>query len=382
MGAMMAIGPLSTDMYLPALPVLSHELGATMSQTQITLTATLLGMALGPLLIGPLSDARGRRGPLLIGMSCYVVLSLLCLIAHSIGLLIVLRFAQGFAASAGIVIALAIARDLYAGRALARCVSLLMMVNFLAPIVAPVLGGLLLSFTSWRGVFVSLALFGIALVLVVAFGLSETLPPARRQDGGFSASLAEFRFLLFNGRFVGCALSLGFTFTAIFVYIASSPFIFENIYGLSPQSTSLVFGVIALGIPITAQLNARLLTRISAQELLIWGASAIALGSIALIAAVITGVGLIGVLPSCFLIVTSVGLITPNATALALSKARAAGSASALLGVLQIGLAVVVAPLIGLAGSKSALPMAATIAGSGLATLLTVVVLSRSGKGN
>lgn len=380
LGTMTAIGPLSSDMYLPSLPTISHELGATMSQTQITLTASLFGVALGQLLIGPISDARGRRGPLLVGMILYVLTSLLCLVAPSIGLLIALRFAQGGAAAAGVVISLAIARDLYGGRALARCISLLMMVNYCAPMIAPVLGGLLLSFTSWRGVFVTLALIGTVIVLVVAVGLSETLQPAQRQSGGVTASLADFRHLLFDGRFVGLALSLGFTFAAIFVYISSAPFILENVYGLAPQSSGVVFGINALGVPIMAQVNARLVGRASPQKLLIGGTAVLAIGSLALIGAVLTGVGLIGVLPSFFVLISSVGLIAPNAMALALGNVRAAGSASAILGVLQIIIGVVAAPLVGLGGSETAVPMALTIAVFSITTLATVVMVCRPGK--
>jgi DHA1 family bicyclomycin/chloramphenicol resistance-like MFS transporter len=377
LGAMTAIGSLSIDMYLPSLPTISHELGATMSQTQITLTACLFGVALGQMLIGPISDARGRRGPLLIGMALYALTSLLCIFAPSVSLLIALRFIQGVAGAAGIVIALAIARDLYTGLALARCISLLMMVNYLAPMIAPVIGGQLLNFTSWRGVFVTLALIGTVIVLVVAFRLSETLPPAQRQSGGVSASLADFRHLLFDGRFVGLALSMGFTFAAIFVYISSSPFILQNIYGLLPQRASFVYGINALGVPVMAQVNARLVGRMSPQKLLMGGAAALAIGGLALVGAVITGIGLVGVLSSFFVLIASVGLIAPNATALALGNVRAAGSASALLGVLQIVIGVVVAPLVGLGGSETAVPMALTIAAFGLATLTTVVVVCR-----
>jgi DHA1 family bicyclomycin/chloramphenicol resistance-like MFS transporter len=380
LGTMAAIGPLSTDMYLPSLPTISYELGASMSQAQITLTACLFGMALGQMIIGPISDAYGRRGPLLAGMVLYVLTSLLCLVAPSVDLLIALRLLQGVAGAAGIVISFAIARDLYAGRALARCISLLMMVNYLAPMIAPVLGGQLLNFTSWRGIFVTLAIIGAVIVLVVAFGLGETLKPEQRQRGGITASLADFRHLLRDGRFVGLALSLGFTFSAIFVYISSSPFILENIYGLLPQNASLVFGVNALGVPIMAQVNARLVGRVSPQKLLIWGAALLATGGIALIGAVITGAGLVGVMPAFFLLIASVGLIAPNAMALALSNVRAAGSASALLGVLQIVIAVVAAPLVGLAGSESAIPMAAAIAVFSVATLVTVIVVCRPGK--
>lgn len=348
-----------------------------MSQTQITLTIYLLGAALGQLIIGPLSDACGRRGLLLIGMTVYAVASLLCIFSPSISLLIALRLVQGVAAGVGIVISLAIARDLYAGLALARCISLLMMVNFLAPMIAPVLGGQLLYFTSWRGVFVTLALIGALLVLVIAFRLGETLPLAQRQNGGVSALLTDFRHLFSNIRFVGFALTLGFTFTAIFVYISSSPFILQNIYGLLPQRASFVYGINALGVPVMAQVNSRLVGRLSPQKLLIGGAATLAIGALALLAAVITGIGLVGVLPSFFVFIASVGLIAPNATALALGNVKAAGSASALLGVLQIVIGIIVAPLVGLAGSGTAVPMSATIATAGLATLATVLIVCR-----
>lgn len=271
LGGMAAIGPLSTDMYLSALPTISHELGASMSQIQITLTACLLGAALGQMLIGPISDARGRRWPLLIGMALYALTSLLCLIAPSVDILIALRFIQGIAAGSGIVIAFAVARDLYTDRALASCISLLMMVNYLAPMIAPVFGGLLLNVTSWRGIFVALALLGGVIVLAVAFGLGETLPAINRLHGGISTSLTDVRLLLGDGRFIGFALTLGFTFTAVFVYISSSPFILENIYGLAPGHASLVLGINGLGVPIMAQVNARLLGRLSPQKLLFWG---------------------------------------------------------------------------------------------------------------
>lgn len=377
LGAIAAIGPLATDMYLPALPAISQELGATMTLTQITLTASLLGVAIGQIFVGPLSDARGRRGPLLIGMSVYAVTSLLCIIAPSVEVLIALRFVQGVAGAAGIVVSFAIARDLYTDLALARCISLLMMVNYLAPMIAPPLGGLLLGFTSWRGIFVVLALFGAAIVLVVAFWPGETLHPEQRQKGGVVTTLAEFRHLFSDRLFMGLALALGFTFAAIFIYISSSPFILENVYGLLPGQSSLALGVNALGIPIAAQINARLLGRLSPQRLLMIGTVALALGSLALIGAVVMGMGLIGVLVSLFILVASVGFITPNAMALALNRARAAGSASALLGVLQLGPGAVVSPLVGLAGSTSAMPMALTIAVAGIVTFVTVTIVLR-----
>ena len=222
LGGLTAFGPLSTDMYLPALPTVSQDLSATMSQTQLTLSAGILGLALGQVLTGPISDARGRRWPLLIGVAAFALMSLLCIVAPSVEVLIALRFGQGVAGAAGVVLALAIARDLYAGVALARCISLLMTINFLAPMIAPVIGGQLLTFTSWRGVFVTLALIGGGALLAVAFGLGETLPADRRQSGGISTTLRAFRELLTDRHFLGYALVCSFAFAAGITYISSS----------------------------------------------------------------------------------------------------------------------------------------------------------------
>lgn len=379
LGGLTAFAPLSTDMYLPSLPTVSRDLGGTMSQAQLTLIACILGLSLGQVIIGPISDALGRRRPLLIGIAAYMLASLLCIVAPSIAVLTVLRFVQGVAGAAGIVIASAIARDLYAGIALARCVSLLMTVTFVAPIVAPVLGGQLLTFTSWRGVFVTLALIGVVALGATAFGLSETLPAGRRNRGGLSASLAVFRKLLMDRRFVGYALTGGFAFAGGITYISVSPFALQNIYGLSPQLFGLLFGVNALGLASMSQVSGRLIGRVSPLRLLTWGVVAIAVAGATLLVVVLSGIGLVGVLLSLFVLVASLGFIAPNSTALALANVNPemAGSASALLGVLQFSIGSVAGPLVGLGGSTSAVPMAAAIAAFGLASLLTFVVFSR-----
>lgn len=276
-------------------------------------------------------------------------------------------------------LALAIVSDLYAGLTQARFFSLLMQINGLAPMVAPILGSQLLRFTSWRGVFVALALAGVVLLATSAFGLSETLEASNRQRGGISASLRAFRELLTDRRFTGYALSCGFAFTACIIYISVSPFILQNIYGVSPQLLGILFGINALGIVIMAQINSKLVGRVSSQKLLTWGYTLLALGGMLSLVAVLTGIGLVGILPSIFLLVSSLGLVMPNATtlALALADAKAAGSASALLGVLQLGIGAVVAPLVGLADTATALPMAVAIAAFSIATLLTFIVLCR-----
>ena len=377
LGGLSALASLSTDMYLPSLPTLSRDLGATLPQAQLTLSAGILGLALGQVIAGPSSDALGRRRPLLIGMGIFTVVSLLCIVAPTIGVLMVLRFVQGMAGAAGISIALAIVSDLYAGTTQARFFSLLTQVSGLAPIAAPVIGSQLLNLTSWRGIFVILALIGLLLLLVAAFGLGETLPTNRRQNGGIAASLRAFRELLSNRIFVACALVSGLAFAAGIVYISISPFLLQNLYGVSTQQIGLVFGVNALGIVIMAQIGGRLIGRVSPQTLFVWGTVIIATGGIALLVAVLSGAGLIGILVSLFVVVASLGFIAPNATTLAMGSTQTAGSASALLGVMQLIIGAVAAPLVGLGGTASAIPMAAAIAGFGLITLFIALVSFR-----
>jgi DHA1 family bicyclomycin/chloramphenicol resistance-like MFS transporter len=377
LGGLSALGALSTDMYLPALPAMSQELGATMPQTQMTLSAGILGLALGQVVAGPGSDALGRRRPLLIGLLLYTLASLLCIIAPSIELLTLLRFVQGVAGAAGIAIALAIVSDLYTGTSQARLFALLMQVSGLAPIVAPIIGSQLLRFTSWHGIFIALALIGVMLLIATALGLRESLPAGRRQQGGIAATLQIFRTLLTERSFLGYALASGLAFAAGITYISVSPFILQNIYGVSAQMLGMLFGLNALGIVAMAQVSARLAGRVSPYRLLGWGAAAIALGGIGLLLAAASGVGLIGILPALFVVVSSLGLIAPSATTLALSNTQAAGSAAALLGVLQLLIGAVAAPLIGIGGTESILPMAVAIAGFGVATAVVFRVFCR-----
>jgi len=382
LGALSAFGPLSIDMYLPALPSLSRDFSTGASQVQLTLSACLLGLALGQTIAGPISDALGRRRPLLVGLTAYALASLLCVVAPSVFALVVLRFIQGVAGAAGIVIARAIVRDLYSGVAVARFFSLLMLVNGLAPILAPLFGGLLLRFTSWRGVFIVLAIIGTLLVLAAATGLSETLPPDRRQSGGVRATITTFRQLLTNRFFVGYALSCGLAFGAMFAYISGSPFVLQDIYGLSPQLFSVLFGMNAFGLMLAGQVNGRLVSRVPPVRLLATGLTATAIGGAALLGVVtIGGLGLLGVLPSLFVVVSSLGFVLPNAAALALSgHPRTAGSASALLGVLQFAIGAIAAPLVGVSGTRTALPMSVVMAALGVSALGAFVLLGRDSR--
>jgi DHA1 family bicyclomycin/chloramphenicol resistance-like MFS transporter len=382
LGVLSAFGPLSIDMYLPSLPALSHDFGSAAALVQLTLSACLLGLASGQTVAGPISDTLGRRRPLLIGLATYALSSLLCVVAPSIYVLVLLRFIQGLAGAAGIVIARAIVRDLYEGIAAAKFFSLLAVVSGIAPIIAPLLGGLVLRFTSWRGVFIILGVIGTILLLAAATGLSESLTIEHRQQGGLNATLKTFRHLLTNRSFVSYALACGLAFAAMFAYISGSPFVLQDIYGLSPQLFSIVFGINALGIMVASQINGWLVGRFSPARLLSVGLVATTVGGVTLLTVVmIGGIGLIGILPSLFVVVSSIGLVLPNATTLAMSGAsNTAGSASALLGVLQFAIGAAAAPLVGAFGVKTALPMAVVIAVLGICALVTFLLLGRSNK--
>jgi DHA1 family bicyclomycin/chloramphenicol resistance-like MFS transporter len=364
LGALTAIGPLSIDMYLPALPQMSADLSTGPVQTQLTLTACVAGLAIGQVVAGPLSDEWGRRRPLLIGLGAYAAASLLCAVAPTVQTLVGLRLIQGAAGGAGIVIGRAIVRDLYDGVALARVFSLLMLVMGVAPILAPVFGGQLLRITHWPGVFVTLGAIGVLLCLMALLGLRETLPPERRGNGGLRGTLVTFRGLVTDWAFLGYALSSGTAFAAMFTYISGSPFVLQDIYGLSPQSFSLVFGVNALGIVLAGQVGGILAGRVPLRLLLAVGLTMQVAGGLCLVVAVLTDIGLLGVLPALFLVVAAQGLIGPNAMALALSgrPAQVAGSASALLGLTMFTIGGTTAPLAGVAGPDTALPMALVIA--------------------
>jgi len=364
LGGLTAVAPLSVDMYLPALPQLAGDLSTGTSTAQLTLTACVFGLALGQAVAGPLSDAWGRRRPLMIGLAAYAAASLLCVAAPNVQTLIALRLVQGMAGAAGIVIARAVVRDRYDGVAAARYFSTLMLVNGLAPILAPVLGGQLLRVTPWPGVFAVLAGIGVALLLAALAWLEESLPPERRAAGGLGATLRTFRSLLADRAFTGYTAALALSFAAMFAYISGAPFVLQDVFGLSPQAFSAVFGVNALGIVAAGQVGGRLAGRVPLRRLLGAGLAVEAAGAVALVSAVLAGAGLAAVLPALFLLVAAQGLILPNATALALSgrPPQVAGSASALIGVGQFAVGGAVAPLAGIAGPDTAVPMAVTIA--------------------
>ncbi|HLB77556.1 MAG TPA: Bcr/CflA family multidrug efflux MFS transporter [Candidatus Dormibacteraeota bacterium] len=378
LGGLTAFGPLSIDMYLPALPAIGRDLAASESLIQLTLTACLIGLAIGQVVAGPISDALGRRRPLLIGVAGYVLASLLCAVAPTAPILVSLRLLQGLAGAAGIVIARAIVRDLYTGSAAARYFSRLILIFGIAPILAPVLGAQMMRFTSWHGIFLALAVVTALLWLGAARALPETLPVERRRSGSLGDTVQTFRRLAADTRFLGYAVSGGLGFGAMFAYIAGSPFVLQGIYHVSPQTFSLIFGLNAVGFVITSQINGSLVGRIPPARLLTVGVTVTGVAGLALLAVIlIGGLGLAAVLPPLFVLVSSIGFVVPNAVALALSRhPEAAGTGSALVGVIQSGIGAAGAPLVGIAGITTALPMAVVIATSGVGAVLARLLTS------
>ncbi|MFD0698852.1 multidrug effflux MFS transporter [Paenibacillus sp. GCM10027628] len=363
LGSLAAFGPLSLDMYLPALPVLAHDLHTTTSLAQMSLTACMLGLSLGQLIAGSISDVRGRRMPLLTGLVIYALSSILCVFSSSIWMFLGLRFIQGLAGAAGIVISRAIVRDLYSGVELTKFFALLMLVNGAAPILAPIVGGQILQVTTWHSVFVVLSLIGVIMLIAVALGLKETLPVQRRLKGGLGNTLRTFRGLLTDRMFMGYALTQGLVFAAMFAYISGSPFVLQDIFGVSPQMYSVCFAVNGIGIIVASQIAGRLAGKVSERRILVTGLATAAFGGLLLLAATLAGAGLYAILPAFFFIVSSVGLVSTATSSLALqSQGKSAGSAAALLGLLSFIVGGIVAPLVGLGGSQTAVPLGIIIA--------------------
>ncbi len=335
----------------------------------------MLGLATGQLFTGPLSDALGRRRPLVTALAGFIAASLACAFAPSIWILIVLRFMQGTFGGAGVVIARAVVRDLFRGVAAARVFALLMAVMGVAPVFAPLVGGQVLAITSWRGIFVVLAAIGVPLLVGTLVWLPETLAPERRRSGGIGDTLRTFGRLIGDRTFMPPATSFALACGAMFAYIAGASFVLEDVYGVSPQVFSVVFAVNSAGLIAMSQLGARFVGRVGAPALLRFGVFGVALGSIAVVCVTVTHAGLAPLLIALFVIVAFVGMVSPNATAAALAdQEEALGSASALLGVGQFGIGALIAPLVGVAGAHDAVPMAIIIGICGVSALTVNLV--------
>jgi DHA1 family bicyclomycin/chloramphenicol resistance-like MFS transporter len=380
LGSIIAVAPLTIDMYLPALLAIGADLHADPTAVQLTLTGTLLGISVGQLLIGPLSDAVGRRRPLLAGMGLHVVASLLCLAAPNVATLGVLRVLQGLGAAAGTVVATAVVRDLTTGVAAAKVISRLMLVLGAAPVLAPTLGSQLLRFMQWRGIFVALAVLAVGIGVTAALALPETLPPARRQRADLRTPLRSYRSVLGDRSFVGLALVASFGLAAVLCYVSGSSFVMQTEYGLSEQQFGLVFGAGALGLIAASQLNVRLLGRYPPRRIIIGALATSCSAVLVLLATAAAHIGgLVGLLIPLWAALTGIGLIMPNASALALSRhGEAAGTAAAITGCLQFGIGAVMAPMVGVLGATG-LAMATAMAAMLFAALASLLFVVRRG---
>ena len=367
-----AIAPLATDMYLPAFPQLAADLGTSASAVQLSLTTFMIGLALGQLVIGPLSDQRGRRGLLVAGTAVCAAAALACALAPSIGFLIAARFVQGFSGAAGMVLSRAVISDRARGTAAAQLFGLMMAIQGVAPVLAPLLGGTLVGAVGWRGVFGILAGMSALMLAGVLALVPETLPREHRTAGGLAATLRDARSVLTNRRYLGWTGALVFAFAAMFAYISASPFVLQNVLGLSVLGYSLAFAANALGLSVVAGLSTKLVGRIAPRRMLVAGVTALTVLSVLLLLdVVLLDLPRWPTLVLLFLAVSSLGLVLGNATTLATGEVpHAAGTGSAVMGALQFGLGAVVSPLVGLAGEHDALPMAVTMVAVSVVALL------------
>lgn len=369
LGMMSSFGPLSIDLYLPALPQVARDLGVSAGGVALTLTSCTLGLGIGQLVVGPLSDRWGRRRPLVAGIVLFTVFSLVCAVAQTLPLLVAARFVQALGGSAGIVLARAVARDLRSGAELVRLFSLMLAVNGLAPVLAPVLGGQLLRVVSWRYSFVALAVLGALILLLVWRAVPESLPPTRRRAGGLADALHSYLFLLGDLRFVGQVLCGAFAFATLFAYISAAPFVLQNHYGFSAQLFSVVFGTNAVGLIVG--------TRCAAHVGLARGLLLLTVGAVAVWLSGLTGAGLLLLLPGFFLVGTAFGICIPSISANAMqAHPHSAGAASALLGATQFVIGGGIGPLAGRDASDGPLFLGAVM--TGLAVMALALGWARS----
>lgn len=379
LGSLAALGAFTVDLYLPAFPALESELGASASQVQLTLTGTMVGVALGMLLVGPLSDAVGRRRPLLVGLGLHVVASLLCAAAPTIEVLAGLRVLQGLGTSSAAVIALAVVRDRFDGRGAARLQARLMVIVGVSPLFAPTVGGLLLQLFDWRGVFVALAVLSASLGVAVGILLPETVPTSRHRRFRLVPALRGYAGLLRDPALIGLVLVAGMAMSAIFGYVAQSSFAFQQQYGLSAAAFGVIFasggGMLVLG----TQVNGSLVHRFSSQGLLVTGLGCGAVSGLLLVAGATSGLGgLLGLLVPLWATMFCIGLVMPNSPVLALERhATAAGATAALLGASQNGVAAAAAPLGGALPLPPATSMALIMSGALLVALVVYSAFTR-----
>ncbi|MCF0156462.1 MAG: multidrug effflux MFS transporter [Veillonella sp.] len=377
LGALTALTPLSIDMYLPALPQMPEVFNTSASNIQLTLSMTVVGIAIGQLLGGPISDVVGRKKPLIIGNILCAIATFACAWANSIEFLLAARFLAGFTGSLGVVVAKAVARDMASGKALIQLLSLLMMVNGLAPVLAPLVGGQVLVFASWRWVFILLGIFSVFLFALSLF-FKETLPAESRHKDGFLSVFKNYGTLLKDKAFVGQCLIQGFAFGAFFAYISGSAFVYQNIFGLNAQWFSYIFGINSVGIVVAAAIGGRASNVVSEKGMLQFSLWQITLGSIAFLASMVFQMPFPIVAITLFITATSISNLGASSFSLALKDhGHMAGSASAILGFFSMIFGGIMAPIVGIQGEYTAIPMGITMVVCALIALLSFYGLIR-----
>ncbi|MCY7981714.1 MFS transporter [Bacillus inaquosorum] len=361
LGMLAILGPLNIDMYLPSFPEIAGDLSASASLVQLSLTACLVGLTIGQLIVGPVSDAQGRRKPLLICIFLFALSSLFCALSPNITTLVAARFLQGFTASAGLVLSRAIVRDVFTGRELSKFFSLLMVITAVAPMVAPMTGGaiLLLPFATWHTIFHVLTIIGFLLVLLIALRLKETLPPEKRIPSSIGTSVKTMGSLLKDRSFMGYALTVGFIHGGSFAYVSGTPFVYQDIYGVSPQVFSILFGINGLAIISGSFIIGRFGGIIHEKSLLRMAVITAMIATAVLLTMTMIHGPLATLVISIFIYMITIGMVLTSTFTLAMEKqGHRAGSASALLGMLPLLLGSIVSPLVGI-NETTAIPMGA-----------------------
>ena len=361
LGMLTAITPLATDLYLPALPIMPGELNTTASNIQMTIGVMTFGVAFGQLFGGPISDTMGRKVPLIIGNLLCVISGLICAYAPSIEILLLGRFLQGLTGSVGVVIAKAIARDFASGQELTKLFAMLMMVNGLAPVLAPLVGGQLLLITTWRFIFIILAVFS-AILLLGSLLFRESLPKEKRITGGVGVAVKNYITLIKDKPFLGQTLIQLFAFGGFFAYISGSSFVYQNIFNLSAQEFSYLFGINSCGIVLASAISSRVSNVITAKQLLTFSLWQLTIGSLLFLIAMIFEWSLIPVTTILFFTVCTVSLFGSASFSMAMTNyGKMAGSASAILGFASMFAAGIVSPLVGIGGDHTGIPMGITM---------------------
>ena len=361
LGLLTAVTPLATDMYLPSLPIMPGELHTSASNIQLTIGIMTIGIAFGQLFAGPISDVLGRKKPLIIGNLLCVIATIICAYAPNIEVLLLGRFLQGVTGSFGVVISKAVARDHASGPALIKLLASLMMVNGLAPVIAPLLGGQILIYETWRFIFIVLAGFSL-LLLIGSFLFTESLPPEQRVEGGLQKAIDNYKTLLQDKAFLGqCGIQC-FAFGAFFCYISGSSFVYQNIFHLNAQQFSYIFGLNSCGIILSSMISSRLSNVIKDYQLLQFSLSVLCIGSILFLGAMLLNMPFLVVTTILFFTVGMVSLFGAASFSMAMAKyGHLAGSASALLGFFSMVSAGIVSPIVGIAGPHTAIPMGITM---------------------